>query len=319
MKKQQIEWQGEIGSLMEKHLNLRKAVGRVGEGDRSCLSEFNKFLTENYPKLKVPNRISILHFLQSKPHLSVGSKRNHVIYIRQFCMFLNQRGIPCYNPDKTLIPKYTYHPRFFPLHENHIQEFMKRARRFRYNDPLIGETYATVLGLLWSTGMRVGEVSRLTHKDVDFQRGILVIRQTKFCKDRLVPVSKTTLDILQSHIKLKEKYNLSCKKDSPFFMSVKGRMIPVHSFGTMFKRLVDRMKIKDDTGRHPVLHDFRHNFATRWIHRFYQDTEKYPPQVWMPRLSIFLGHSSILHTQYYIHPDFELLMKASEKITWSGK
>jgi integrase/recombinase XerD len=317
--KPQLIWHGEIGSLMEKHLSLRKAIGRVGEADRSCLHEFNHFLNINYPKLKVPNRISILHFLQSKPHLSIASKKNHVIFIRQFCMFLNQRGIPCYAPDKTLIPKYTYHPRYFSLSEEHVQEFMKRARGFRYNHPLIGETYATVLGLLWCTGMRVGEVSRLTHKDVDFDRGLLVIRQTKFFKDRIIPVSKTTMDILRSHVELKEKFNLSCKQTSPFFMSTKGTKIPVHSFGTMFKRLVDRMEMKDDKGRHPVLHDFRHNFATRWIHRFYQDTEKYPPQVWMARLSTFMGHSSILHTQYYIHPDFELSMKASDKISWRGK
>lgn len=319
MKKIDEQWPGEIGPLMKKHIELRKAVGRVGEADCYCLFEFNEFLIKNYPQIKVPNRISILHFLQSKSDLSIGSKRNHVIYIRQFCKFLNQRGIRCYVPDKTLLPKYTYEPRYFPLAENHIIEFMKRARSFRYGHSLVGETYSVAIGLLWCTGMRVGELSRLTHQDVDFEKEVLIIRQTKFFKDRIVPINKTAIHALKNYIKLKEKYRVSCKKVSPFFVNAKGGAVPVHSYGTMFKRLIERMGLKDEKGRHPVLHDLRHNFATQWIHRFYKDTENYPPQSWMPKLSIFLGHTSMFQTQYYIHPDFELLMKASEQFTGMEK
>ena len=53
--------------------------------------------------------------------------------------------------------------------------------------PMRGETYATMFALLYALGLRVGEVTRLRGEDVDFEHKLLVIRQTKFSKSRLVP------------------------------------------------------------------------------------------------------------------------------------
>ena len=50
-----------------------------------------------------------------------------------------------------------------------------------------GETYKMIFALLYGLGLRVGEVSRLCRKDIDLDNQLLIIRQTKFGKDRLVP------------------------------------------------------------------------------------------------------------------------------------
>jgi site-specific recombinase XerD len=50
-----------------------------------------------------------------------------------------------------------------------------------------GEAYRMIFALLYGLGLRVGEVSRLCRKDVDFDTQLLMIRQTKFGKDRFVP------------------------------------------------------------------------------------------------------------------------------------
>src|SRR5439155_7757545 len=50
-----------------------------------------------------------------------------------------------------------------------------------------GPTYVMIFALLYGLGLRVGEVARLTRADVDLGRRLLVIRQTKFAKSRLVP------------------------------------------------------------------------------------------------------------------------------------
>ena len=50
-----------------------------------------------------------------------------------------------------------------------------------------GETYKMIFALLYGLGLRVGEVSRLCRKDVDLDAQLLMIRQTKFGKNRLVP------------------------------------------------------------------------------------------------------------------------------------
>ena len=50
-----------------------------------------------------------------------------------------------------------------------------------------GKTYRVIFTLLYGLGLRVGEVARLCVGDVDLTRDLLVIRETKFYKSRLVP------------------------------------------------------------------------------------------------------------------------------------
>ena len=54
--------------------------------------------------------------------------------------------------------------------------------------PFKGATYGTLLGVLASTGMRVGEVIALDTGDVDVAAGVLHIRHAKFGKSRQVPL-----------------------------------------------------------------------------------------------------------------------------------
>ena len=318
MKKINKPWPGQLGPLMKKNCEFRKAIGRTGSADIYTLYDFNDFLIKNYPKSKTLNRIEILHYLKAKSHCAVGTRRNIVIYIRQFCLFLNQRGINCYIPDKTLTPKYTYQVRYFALTEKHIQMLMQMIRDHRFNRPSVKEMYATILGLLWCTGMRIGEVIRLVHDDIDFDKQLIFIKQTKFYKDRIIPIDKSVMEALKKYIEIKKYNNFKVGKHDPFFMTYKGNAVPAHSFGTMLKRMTNRLGLIDENGNSPVIHDLRHNFATQWIHDFYKNPDIYPPQSWMPKLSTYLGHTDLFTTQYYLHPNFDLLQKASEHFSWNG-
>ncbi|MGK5082084.1 hypothetical protein WDW37_02175 [Bdellovibrionota bacterium FG-1] len=53
----EFKWGGLTGDLMQKHLALRAAMGRVSKADEIVLRQFNEFLNENYPKLRAPNRL----------------------------------------------------------------------------------------------------------------------------------------------------------------------------------------------------------------------------------------------------------------------
>ena len=72
-----------------------------------------------------------------------------------------------------------------------IAELMRQAGSIRV--PFAAATHATVIGLLAATGMRVGEALRLDRADVDWTDGVLFIRESKFGKSRLVPVSASTI------------------------------------------------------------------------------------------------------------------------------
>jgi integrase/recombinase XerD len=304
-------WHGTIGRLMEEHLKLRDSIGKVSNADLTYLHQFDQFLHRNYPKLKVPNRHVTLRFLGSKPELSPWGRRNTLIAIRQFCRFLNQRGIRCYVPDKTMMPKLRYEPRYFALTEADIVRFMNEARRVRKNRPFVGETYAVVIGLLWSTGMRRKEVVGLNHSDVDFKNRTILIRMTKFRKTRMIPMDSSVAHALERYLLLKEQLKYTTAPDQPFFIGLSGLRVRGGNLNHTFRRIVRRLGLCKESGQTPVLHDLRHNFATRTLNRFYSDTETFPPQSYLPTLATYLGHTDMTYSQYYLHPDFDLLQRAS--------
>lgn len=66
--------------------------------------------------------------------------------------------------------------------------------------PLRTATYRTLLGLRSVTGMRIGEAIRLDRADIDTRSGLLVVRSTKFGKDRQIPLHPTTMHALTGYL-----------------------------------------------------------------------------------------------------------------------
>jgi len=312
------KWKGPMGKLMQEHLDLRASMGIVGKAEVTVLHQFNRFLSKQYPRLKKPNRHSILHFLSTKKHLSASGRRNTVIHVRQFCRFLNQRGIACYVPDKTLTPKYTYKPRYFPLHLDDAKSLVRGMRLIRPKRPFVGETYSVMVGLLWSTGMRRREVVHLDHGDIDFKQRTILIRETKFRKTRVIPIDKSVIAVLEKYCRKKKKLKYSIELNAPFFINLTGTRVRGGNLQHAFRRVIRRIGLYQD-GKYPVLHDLRHNFATQTLKRLYSENLKLPSQTALNVIATYLGHSDMLYSQYYLHPDFDLLEQASRRFAQRRK
>jgi integrase len=64
---------------------------------------------------------------------------------------------------------------------------------------LVAATYQTLIGLLAATGMRISEAIKLDNADIDWQQGVLLVRESKFNKSRYLPVHASTLDALERY------------------------------------------------------------------------------------------------------------------------
>ena len=71
--------------------------------------------------------------------------------------------------------------------------------------PLRAATYATLIGLLAASGMRIGEAIKLDRGDVDWAQGVLLIRESKFGKSRLVPLTASSMAALQDYAGLRDR------------------------------------------------------------------------------------------------------------------
>jgi len=82
--------------------------------------------------------------------------------------------------------------------DEQVLALMERART-AIRQRLVAATYETLIGLLAATGMRISEAIKLDNADIDWQQGVLLVRESKFNKSRYLPVHASTLDALERY------------------------------------------------------------------------------------------------------------------------
>lgn len=137
-----------------------------------------------------------------------------------------------------------------------------------------------MLTLIYSCGLRVGELIHLRIVDIDSKRMVIHIHQGKGAKDRIVPLAQKALELLRTY------YQHYRPKDYLF----NGAASPTYSATSLravFKRSIKVAKI----GKKCTLHTLRHSYATHLLES----------GVNLRYIQELLGHSSPKTTQIYTH------------------
>jgi site-specific recombinase XerD len=165
--------------------------------------------------------------------------------------------------------------------------------------------------LLYGTGLRIGEATRLKLSDVDFDEQIITVRETKFFKSRLVPYNDDLGKVLRGyHAQQWESWR---QTDESTFLSCRNREPIKHQTARLvFYRMRAEAEVwREPTARYqPRLHDFRHTFAVTRLVSWYRDGKNV--QRLLPHLSTYLGHSRLRDTQVYLKMTNELMAEASD-------
>lgn len=138
-----------------------------------------------------------------------------------------------------------------------------------------------VLTLIYSAGLRGQEVINLKISDIDFQRMTIHIRQTKYKKDRIVPLSPTMTIGLKKYLKAENPYIwLFNGKQGSEKYSVKG-------LSWVMRENLKKTSITKDVN----LHSLKHSYATHLLEEGLN----------IVSLKELLGHSQITTTMIYLH------------------
>lgn len=177
-----------------------------------------------------------------------------------------------------------------------------------------GETYKMIFALLYGLGLRVGEVSRLCRNDIDLDNHLLIIRQTKFGKDRLVPFGPKMTRAITNFLDLEESRFGPISPECPAFSFNKRKRTPIgtNTISGAFHKLLPSLQLAVPSGvAPPHLHCLRHSFAVGTLLRWYR--AGVDPMSRLFDLSTFLGHVSPSSTAVYLTITTELLECASER------
>ena len=190
---------------------------------------------------------------------------------------------------------------------------MREAGALKPTGSLRPHTYATLIGLLASCGLRPGEAVRLCDADVEMKATPprLVIRETKFRKSRLVPVDSSTADALRSYASTRKRLGHDGLSRT-FFVSESGGPLAYSTVGATFLDIVRRLGIYGTASSHgPNLRCLRHTFAVRRLLSWYSqgmDVNKL-----LPNPSVYPGHAKPQNTYWYPTATPDLLTKAGSR------
>lgn len=141
-----------------------------------------------------------------------------------------------------------------------------------------------ILETLYSTGLRVSELTGLDWRDIDEELGMVTVRAGKGGKDRVVPIGEPALDALKSW---RKAMPLAWTLDSPVITNLRG--------GRLTTRAVQRMVAIRAAAANVATplspHGLRHCFATHMLNNGAD----------LRSIQEMLGHSSLATTQRYTH------------------
>ncbi len=302
---------GQMGVFINRYLQVRRSLGYIHRNAKYTLNEFERYLSQHFPNVKTVTRPMIIGFLSNYDHLQASSVYIRFICLRQFCRFLFQLNPDTYVPETRLIPPgpTVRRPHIYTTAE--AMKLIKLASMLTPEESLRPHTYSTLISLLWVSGLRIGEALRLNLEDVDTDNAVLHIRQSKFLKSRLVPLSLSATSALETYRRCRAEHGHDQRPSAPFFTNEYARRCSYSMVSITFRVLARQAGIRTVQGRTPRLHDFRHTFATRCLNDIYQTGKD--PSASLPLLATYLGHVSIACTQVYLHPSAGLLATAGQR------
>jgi len=151
--------------------------------------------------------------------------------------------------------------------------------------------------MFYSTGMRLSELIQLQEKQIDFGKSQIKVLG-KGNKERIIPISKTVLDIIEDYRCLKKKEFE--QTDSYFLVTEKGKKIyPKYAYLLVNRFLADSVKTLDKKSPHVL----RHTFATHLTNNGAD----------LNAVKELLGHSSLASTQVYTHNTIGKLKEVYKK------
>jgi integrase/recombinase XerC len=254
------------------------------------LIEFFSFLNK---KPKDVDNLDIRSFLASLHHkeLKKSSIARKLATIRSYFKYLHREGFVKNNPAKLVSSPKT--PKDLP-------RFLSIDEVFTLMNTPKGDTFKltrdkAILELLYSSGLRVSELTSIDIVDLDLKESLIRVKG-KGKKERIIPVGSKAMAAINNY--LPERLSVK-KKSTALILNIRGGRLTERSVRRILLQYSRMINLKGNLSPHTL----RHTFATHLLHEGAD----------LRSIQELLGHSSLSTTQKYTHVDIGHLMEVYEK------
>jgi len=291
--------------------------------DDSIISDFANFLTavrgrsQNTVKAYTRDTADFFRFLKEKRNITAlenittneiraflfslhGRNRNvslarKLSSLRTFFRFLIREGLLTRNPAMDAVPprRQKKQPRFL-----NIDDVFALMDVPDTSEPA-GVRDRAILELLYSSGLRIGELVGLDLDDLDLEQTLVRV-QGKGSKERLVPVGSRAVQAVNDYLAIRSEFGGEHKtgRNPALFLGLRGGRLNDRYFRRRFDGYIKILCL--ETGLSP--HSLRHTFATHMLEAGAD----------IRSIQELLGHASLSTTQIYTHLKLDNLMKVSD-------
>lgn len=234
-----------------------------------------------------------------------NNRYSRIHQLRQFSYYLQVVGYNSYTP-KLPPRKSKFVPYIFSLEEIHTLFEASDKLMLKVSNKLAQVwVMPTLLRMLYSTGIRIGEALNLQHRDVNLGKGFLMLRNCKNGQDRIAPMSASLIEVCKDHFFFKQLHLMDTAPDAYFFTALGGSRCQRCTVYEHFRMILYRAGIPHKGRKEgPRLHDLRHTFCVRSLLKMSEaGIDLYCS---MPVLSTYIGHNSIKATNGYVRMTNEM-------------
>lgn len=309
-----------LGDLMHTHIGLMRTRGFRYETQARWFGRFDRFL-QAHPKLAgEPVSVMLQEWSAERPtanHIAECERLARALTKAQHHLDPRVELIPPDSRPQQQVAKQWRRPYIYSPEE--VRRLLDLART--YPSPrarLRPISLYTMLVLAYCAGLRVGELARLDVGDVDLRSGTITIRETKFFKSRILPLTESALSALREYLEARRLAKAPQSPDSGLFWHDQGNArYTRHGIAWALVDILRRAGIKPPKGKTgPRIHDLRHSMVVNRILEWYRAGIN--PQDKLPFLATYLGHRDIHSTLVYITVTQELLQQANERFRTFG-
>jgi len=299
-----LKLQSTLAAQIEDFIALRRLSGTNYQSQAQLLGYLDRFLVEEHLVEPRITRKIVDRYLESLSHLAPRTRFNRFCVVKQLCQYLARNDPLGYVPDplRGISSRGAHQPYIYSNSE--LQALMAAASRLPPENSLRPHTYSTLLGLLYSTGIRIGEASALNLEDLHIAAKRLYIAEGKFRKARWVSLSDSTSQALQQYMGKRSQMTPRLP-DSPLFINQRSCRLHHCTVNQTFRYLLRQCRIHHSKLTGPRIHDIRHTFAVHRLLAWYRDGQDVNAR--LPWLATYMGHVDIHSTQVYLRATPELI------------